>query len=150
MPPADAVRQKIIRPPTSYQRLIHSIVVETHIITGLLVSIYCRVMLYLCNYYLFFPFYVKLGRSTAGSSPPPQSPTFLCPLLSLSIPFSAAPQCHLSNDVFVNQLTKPHFLVLYPVSNIHSQNTLYSAFKAFFQRNEPSLDKRQYPKTLPF
>ena len=33
-----------------------------------------------------------------------QSSNFLCPLLSLSILFPVAPQCHLSNDVLVFQL----------------------------------------------
>ena len=45
-------------------------------------------------------FYSRLCPSTAGSSPPPESSIFLCPLLSSSIPLLVAPQCHLSNDVF--------------------------------------------------
>ena len=53
---------------------------------------------------LFNPFYSRLCPSTAGSSPPPESSIFLCPLLSLSIPLPVAPQCHLSNDVLVFQL----------------------------------------------
>ena len=43
-------------------------------------------------------FYSRLCPSTAGSSPPPESPIFLCPLLSLSIPLPVVPQCQLSND----------------------------------------------------
>ena len=46
-------------------------------------------------------FYSRLCPSTAGSSPPPVSSNFLCPLLSLSIPLLVAPQCHLSDDVLV-------------------------------------------------
>ena len=42
--------------------------------------------------------------STAVSSPPPESSNFLCPLLSLSILFPVALQCHLSNDVLVFRL----------------------------------------------
>ena len=49
-------------------------------------------------------FYSRLCPSTTGSSPPPESSTFLCPLLSLSIPLLVAPQCHLSNDVLVFRL----------------------------------------------
>ena len=49
-------------------------------------------------------FYFRLCLSTAGSSPPPDSSIFLCPLLSLSIPLLVAPQCHLSNNVLVFQL----------------------------------------------
>ena len=45
-------------------------------------------------------FYSRLCSSTAGSSPPPESSIFLCPLLSSSIPLLVAPECHLSNDVF--------------------------------------------------
>ena len=41
--------------------------------------------------------------SIAGSSPPPESFIFFCPLLSLSIPLPVAPQSHLSN-VLVFQL----------------------------------------------
>ena len=41
----------------------------------------------------------------AGSSPPPESSLFLCPLLSLFIPLLVAPQCHLSNDVLVFRLS---------------------------------------------
>ena len=43
-------------------------------------------------------FYSRLCPSTAGSSPPPESSIFLCPLLSLSILLPVAPQCQLSND----------------------------------------------------
>ena len=43
----------------------------------------------------------RLCPSTAGSSPPPESSIFLCPLLSSSIPLLVAPQCHLSSDVLV-------------------------------------------------
>ena len=43
-----------------------------------------------------FLFHSKLCPSSAGSSPPPESPNFLCPLLSLSIPLPVAPQCLLS------------------------------------------------------
>ena len=39
-----------------------------------------------------------------------QSSTFLCPLLSLSIPLLVVPQCHLSNDVLVFRL------ILHPLS----------------------------------
>ena len=45
-------------------------------------------------------FYSRLCPFTAGSSPPPESTNFLCPLLPLSILLPIAPQCHLSNDVF--------------------------------------------------
>ena len=55
-------------------------------------------------------FYSRLCPSTAGSSPPPESSNFLCPLLSLSIPLPVVPQCHLSNDVLVSQP------VLHPLS----------------------------------
>ena len=59
-------------------------------------------------YYILF--YSRLCPSTAGSSPPPESSIFLCPLLSLSIPLLVAPQCHLSNDVLVFRL------ILHPLS----------------------------------
>ena len=49
-------------------------------------------------------FYSGLCHSTAGSTPPPESSSFLCPVLSLSIPLPFALQCHLSNDVLVFQL----------------------------------------------
>ena len=55
-------------------------------------------------------FYSRLCPSTAGSSPPPESSIFFCPLLSSSIPLLAAPQCHLSNDVLVFRL------ILHPLS----------------------------------
>ena len=55
-------------------------------------------------------FYPRLCPSTAGSSPPPESSIFLCPLLSSSIPLLVAPQCHLSNDVWVFRL------ILHPLS----------------------------------
>ena len=55
-------------------------------------------------------FYSRLCPSTAGSSPPPESSIFLCPLLSLSIPLPVAPQRHLSNDVLVFRL------ILHPLS----------------------------------
>ena len=55
-------------------------------------------------------FYSRLCPSTAGSSPPPESSIFLCPLLSLSIMLLVAPQCHLSNDVLVFRL------ILHPLS----------------------------------
>ena len=48
-------------------------------------------------------FYSKLFPST-GSSHLPECPNFLCPLLSLSIRFHVAPQCHLSNGVFFFQM----------------------------------------------
>ena len=54
--------------------------------------------------------YSRLCHSTAGSSPPPKSSNFLCPLLTLSIPFPVAPQCHLSNDVLAFRL------ILHPLS----------------------------------
>ena len=60
------------------------------------------------EYILFFS---RLCPSTAGSSPPPESSIFLCPLLSLSILLPAAPQCHLSNDVLVFRL------ILHPLSS---------------------------------
>ena len=44
-------------------------------------------------------FYSRLCPCTAGSSPAPESPNFVYPCLSLSIPLPVAPQCHLSNDV---------------------------------------------------
>ena len=47
-------------------------------------------------------FYSRLCPSTAGRSPPPESPKFLCLLLSLSMPLPVAP--HLSNVVLVFQL----------------------------------------------
>ena len=43
----------------------------------------------------------RLCPSIAGSSHPPESSNFLCPLLSLFIPLPVAPQCHLSNNVLV-------------------------------------------------
>ena len=49
-------------------------------------------------------FYSRLCLCTAGSSPPPESSNFHCPLLPLSIPLPCAPHCHLSNDVLVFQL----------------------------------------------
>ena len=49
-------------------------------------------------------FYFRLCPSTARSSLPPETSSFLCPLLSLSIPLPVAPQCHLSNDGRVFQL----------------------------------------------
>ena len=55
-------------------------------------------------------FYSILCPSTAGSSPPPESSIFLCPLLSLSIPLPVAPQCHLSYDVLTLRL------ILHPLS----------------------------------
>ena len=55
-------------------------------------------------------FYSRLCPSTAGSSPPPESSIFLCPLLSWFIPLPVAPQCHLSNDVLVFRL------ILHPLS----------------------------------
>ena len=55
-------------------------------------------------------FYSRLCLSTAGSSPPPESSIFLCPLLSSSIPLLVSPQCHLSNDVLVFRL------ILHPLS----------------------------------
>ena len=55
-------------------------------------------------------FYSRLCPSTVGSSPPPESSIFLCPLLSLSIPLPVAPQCHLSNHVLVFRL------ILHPFS----------------------------------
>ena len=51
---------------------------------------------------LFILFYSRLCPSTSGSSPPPEFSNFLCHLLSLSISFPVAPQCHLFNDIFVN------------------------------------------------
>ena len=57
-----------------------------------------------------FLFYSRLCPSTAGSSPPPESSNFLCPLLSLSIPLPVAPQCHLSYNTLVFRL------ILHPLS----------------------------------
>ena len=45
-----------------------------------------------------------LFSSTGGCNPQPGSSNCLCPLLSLSIPFPVAPQCHLSNEALVFQL----------------------------------------------
>ena len=61
---------------------------------------YPNMKVYLFYSILFCP---GLCPSTAGSSPPPESPIFLCPLLSLSIPLPVAPQCHLSKDVLAFQ-----------------------------------------------
>ena len=55
-------------------------------------------------------FYSRVCPSTAGSSSPPESSIFLCPLLSSSIPLLVAPQCHLSNDLLVFRL------ILHPLS----------------------------------
>ena len=55
-------------------------------------------------------FYSSLCPSTSGSLPPSESSIFLCSSLSLSIPLTVAPQCHLSNDVLVFQL------ILHPLS----------------------------------
>ena len=62
-------------------------------------------------------FYSRLCPSTTGSSPPPESSISLCPLLSLSIPFLVAPQCHLSNDVLVFRL------ILHPLSALCASNS---------------------------
>ena len=51
------------------------------------------------GWYTTFLFYSRLCPSPAGSSPPQEYPNFLCPLLSLSIPFSLTPQCHISTSV---------------------------------------------------
>ena len=63
--------------------------------------LFYSVLLYSVLFYSIL-FYSRLCPSTAGSSPPPESSIFLCPLLSLSIPLPVAPQCHLSNDVGSN------------------------------------------------
>ena len=60
---------------------------------------------------ILFYFYSRLCPSTAGSSPPPWSSIFLCPLLSSSVPLLVAPQCHLSNDFLVFQLILHPLLV---------------------------------------
>ena len=81
------------------------------------------------NFYrlsLFLPtpgslFYSKLCPPTAGRSPPPESSSFLCPLLSFSKPLPVAPQCHLSNDVLVFQL------ILHPLSaTLCFQQSIYA------------------------
>ena len=59
-----------------------------------------------------FLFYSRLCPSIAGSNPPPESSSFLCLLLSLSILLPVAPQCHLANHVLVFQL------ILCPLSAI--------------------------------
>ena len=73
-------------------------------------------------------FYSRLCPSTAGSSPPPESSTLLCPLLSLSRPLPVVPQCHLSNDVlFLRLILRPlsttllivHLSCVQPISNLH-------------------------------
>ena len=73
---------------------------------------YLAMHLVLLGWFLFYSilFYSRLCPSTAGSSPPPESSIFLCPLLSSSTPLLVAPQCHLSNDVLVFRL------ILHPLS----------------------------------
>ena len=63
-----------------------------------------------CILFCSILFYSRLCPSTAGSSPPPESSNFLCPLLSLYIPLPVAPQCHLSDDDWFFQL------ILHPLS----------------------------------
>ena len=57
-----------------------------------------------------------LCPSTAASSPP-QSSSFILPLLSLSIPLPVPAQCHLSNDILVFQL------ILQPLSATCASNS---------------------------
>ena len=59
--------------------------------------IFAKVQWHPCILSYSIPFYSRQCPSTARMSPSPES-NFLCPLLSLSIPFPVAPQCHLSSD----------------------------------------------------
>ena len=67
-------------------------------------SVVLHLCISVCVCFRVLHVYLRLCPTTAGRSPLSESSNILCPLLSLSIPFPVAPQCHLSNDVLVFQL----------------------------------------------
>ena len=76
-------------------------------------------------FHFIYILYCRLCPSTVGSSPPPESSIFLCPLLSSSIPLLVDPQCHLSNDVLVFRL------ILHPLSATHFCFHSFFPFRSF-------------------
>ena len=71
------------------------------------------------RWFYSFLFYSRLCPSTAGSNPPPELSSFLCPLPTLSIALPVAPQCHLSNDVLGPPNWSYTLYLLLCASNIH-------------------------------